>query len=310
VSDRTSILFLNSDGFARAFPELKRTEPLAAFTRPITAAAPLGPDRVAVATAVGAIDIVEVASGHRRRLTGHTGHVNCVAANGYFLVSGGADTFTNCWRIGPWTHTRVPSFRGEILCVAVSSNFRMAIAGTRDGALLWIVPETGAIARVVQLDPGELPKRVMVTDAWGFVVVHTQAVVDGEARFALAVYTVNGERIRARALERGIAAWTSWRCAKGFDHALIVDDAGCIFRCEVFWLDIAQPIDVCAPPDSISFVREDNVYIIVSKDGSVRIKTLPGECCPDGLIGGEENCDLIGLPENRRCDGPRNTWRF
>jgi hypothetical protein len=86
------------------------------------------------------IDIVDVVNGGGRRLAGPSGRVNCVAANGEFLVSGGAGTFTNCWRIGLWTHTRVPSFRSEILCVAFSCAFRIAVAGTCGGALLWIDP--------------------------------------------------------------------------------------------------------------------------------------------------------------------------
>jgi hypothetical protein len=246
------------------------------------------PGGIAAATAIGAVDIVDVTGGDRRRFAGHTGRVNCVAADGVFVVSGGADTFVCCWRLDGGEPARVPSFRGEILCVAVSAEFALAVAGTRDGAILWITPGRGAIARVVQLPDGEVPRRLMITHEWGFVVAHTQAVVGGLPRHSVAVYGVNGEKVRVRAVERPIAAWCCWSCARGFDHALIVDDAGCVFACEVFWLDFGEPIDVCAPAGSIDFLRDEGVYVIVGRDGSVRMKSIDGPCCQDGVIGAED----------------------
>jgi hypothetical protein len=127
----------------------------------------------------------------------------------------------------------------------------------------------------------------MITPEWGFVVVHSHAVVGGNVRHAVAVYGLNGEKVRVGTLQRGIAAWCCWACPKGFDHALMVDEAGCVFACEVFWLDIGQPIDVCTPAGSISFIQDQGVYVIVGTEGSIRVKSFMGECCPDGVIGGE-----------------------
>jgi WD40 repeat protein len=234
------------------------------------------------------VDVIAVTASGRRRFTGHTGRVNCVAADGSFLVSGGADTFVCCWRFDGGILARIPSFRGEILCIAVAAEFVLAVAGTRDGALLWINPERGAITRVVKLPDGQVPRRVMITPEWGFVVVHSQMAVGGEVRHSIAVYSVNGEKVRVKTLQYGVTAWCCWSCRKGFDHALIIDDVGCVFLCEVFWLDLGPPMDVCATPAWISFVREERSYVIVSADGAIIVRALAEECCPDGIIGGED----------------------
>jgi WD40 repeat protein len=239
--------------------------------------------KVAVATAVGNVEVIDLGTKEKTTFSGHTGRVNCVAADGDLLVSGGADSFVCCWRTDKSEHARVPSFREEILCVAVSKEFTMAVAGTRDGALLWIATTNGAITRVVQLEKGEVPRKVMITPEWGFVVVDSQAVVDGRARHTIAVYSVNGEKVRTRTLDRAVLAWCCWDCRKGFDHALLVDDAGTVFPFEVFWLDIRKPIDVCPPPDSITFVKEEGVYVIIGREGIVPVKSWE-DCCKDGIL--------------------------
>jgi WD40 repeat protein len=229
-------------------------------------------DTVAIATSVGTIEVVDVASNTGRKCVGHPGRLNCLARDAHSLVSGGSDTFIGCWSFDFEAPRRTPSFRGEIVCAAASPEFHMVAAAASDGAVLLVTTETGVLGRVLALEG--IPRKVLVTHEWGFVVVYMTHVSQGELEHMVLVYSVNGDFVRAKRIEEGIVAWVTWASEDGFDFLIIADECGRISICEVFYLDFGEPIEVCSQVVAIFQPKMDNVYVVVCRSGTVMLRPL------------------------------------
>jgi hypothetical protein len=189
-----------------------------------------------------------------------------------FLVSGGADTFTYLWPAdGPYgAPRRVASFRGEIVCIAISQEFHLVVSGSGDGALLFIVPETGVVTRVCAVEPqGAVPKMALITAEWGFVVVASEK----EGETFVTVYSVNGELVRNKRVNAPIVAWASWKDNSGFDFLVMADARGAVFVCEVFDLDCKEITQVEAI--RAVFVAPDDRVIALIQKNKVKFISYP-----------------------------------
>jgi hypothetical protein len=187
------------------------------------------------------------------------------------VVSGGSDTITHCWFVedfGRKPH-RIPSFRGEIVCVCLSLPFNMWVCGTSDGAIMVLETRRGIVTRVIPLENKARPNRVLVTPEWGFVVVYLTDVIAGKVKHSLSVFSVNGEVVRTCEIRSEIVAWAAFASEDAFDFIIFADEDGTVFGCEVFYLDVKKYMKVREQVLSIHYSRRDDMVIVVTRTGKI-----------------------------------------
>jgi hypothetical protein len=237
----------------------------------ITGISPVDDCRLAIGRRTGAVDVVDISSAAIFGLDGNTGRVNCVAADRRNVVSGGSDTISHCWFVedfGLKPH-RVPSFRGEIVCVCLSLHFNVWVCGTSDGAIMVLETRRGIVTRVIPLENKARPSRVLVTPEWGFIVVYLTDVVAGKVRHSLAVFSINGEAVRTCEIRSGIVAWAAFASEDAFDFIVFADEDGAVFVSEAFYLDVKEYMRVREQVLSIYYSRRDDMVIVVTKTGKI-----------------------------------------
>jgi WD40 repeat protein len=239
--------------------------------------------RVAVASRLGAIHVIDITrKGVSFPLLGHVGTVNCIASDGRNIVSGGSDTIVECWwlddpLIAPH---RIPSFGGEISCVAVSREFNIHVSGNIDGAIFIVATRTGAVTRVISLGNNGIAKRILITKEWGFIVAYVTEMVDGKLAHLLFVWSINGELIRRVPITCAVVAWVTWSSLDGFDFVLMADEMNRLFEFEVFWVNLGNGIDVKMKVDSLYCDGSCGIIGIMGKNGqgmlTSKLKRLGG----------------------------------
>jgi WD40 repeat protein len=236
---------------------------------------------LAIGSRIGTVEIVDIRKGLCFKLGEHAGKVNCLAANAQSLVSGGSDTITRIWDLADLKARphQIPSFRGEILCTAISDGFHMVVSGVSDGTVMIAQTMTGTVTRVIELENKAKPVRVLITNEWGFILVYATAIVDGNIERSLFLFSVNGEFIRSAKLPTEIAAWVTFESSDGFDYVAMADIRGRIFKFEAFYLDVpveslVDVVEVDDRVDSLFYSKRNGLIVIVSKKGSVRFKSI------------------------------------
>jgi hypothetical protein len=137
----------------------------------------------------------------------------------------------------------IPIYRPCVRCCAASKRFGIVVAGTDDRRLIIADAVSGAAVRVVRLPV--VPEMVVVTPGWGFLLVHGCEEINGEPRYSLLLYSLNGVQIRTVKFGGKIARWCAWASPAGFDFALCSSPDGRLYGFEVFWLDIGKSIYRC-----------------------------------------------------------------
>jgi hypothetical protein len=160
------------------------------------------------------------------------GIVATLSGRGEYLCVGRGDTSIAIYRELTVVQT-FPSFRNEIVCSAVSAAFDLAVVGARESTLFLISLSHGAITRVISLGKCN-PVSVLVTPAWGFILVYERDVTSAEEFIEL--FTVNGDPIRRVRVAFEIECWSAWQSTAGFDYAVIAPKSGRLRVCEAFWL--------------------------------------------------------------------------
>jgi hypothetical protein len=193
--------------------------------------------------------------------------ISCLAASRNFVVTGGQDTITDIWDVDTGTgpiHS-ITSFRGEIVCVAMCDEFKLAASSTRDGSISLISTSTGTTSRVIEIAP-KSANLLQVTTGWGFIVAHTSEMIQGIISYFIEVYTVNGDIIRRRPVTFAIKAWTQWCSIDGFDYFLVVSEKGDLYTFEAFYLDIDQPFaKVAGEIVTLKYFVEENVLAVATE---------------------------------------------
>lgn len=130
---------------------------------------------------------------------------------------------------------RFRSYRGSILCSAISSLFKVHIMGTSDGIL--VVTSLDTIEQVRVIDLGNVtPISITVTPTWGFILVYGECVEHGRQKYVLSVHTINGVRVRVKTLSDGpIQLMTTFSSPRGFDYVAYVIKTK-VYVSEVFFL--------------------------------------------------------------------------
>lgn len=224
----------------------------------------------AISGATHKVVLIDLENGTLEPMPDQTSEAVCVASSGDFFAVARTDAVLNIYRRGKASPIiSMPSYGDSISCACVSATFYLAVIGTRDGSLIINSLNKGSTVRVLDLK-GARPCQVIVTKAWGFIVVYAKKMKNGKLDHFLYAFNVNGTRLRKRKIGFPISAWTTWTSSKGFDFMLVSDDRGKLFYMEVFYLDIEESFFRChSPVTSLGYSREISCSIVVTQDGRI-----------------------------------------
>jgi hypothetical protein len=193
--------------------------------------------------------ILESSSGsfiHVRRVLGQVKEVAtdpitrvaCFCVNGEWFSISDQDFVTkvyNDFRSRPVFRFR--SYRGPIVCSAISEMWKVHVTAHADGALCVTSLCTGNPVRVIELGAVR-PISVLISPGWGFIVTYGTEV-EGLMRPILVVHTINGEFVRNQPRPRPPTAFTVFSSNRGFDYFAYTIRKQ-LYVCEVFYLGIKR----------------------------------------------------------------------
>jgi hypothetical protein len=166
----------------------------------------------------------------------------------------------------------IPTYRNSILCSCLSKQFGVFVSGTDDRALIVGLLADGSTVRVIHLD--FIPQKVIVTNGWGFIVVHGCAgeYVQGKPHYRFAVFNINGIPVKAAQFPGAVMDWIAVTSSRGFDFIIFSSERGKLFAFEVFFLDIGSPIHrCCCELACLGFAKKSNVIVAVTTDGKMHM---------------------------------------
>jgi WD40 repeat protein len=184
-------------------------------------------------------------------------------------VTGGADTSTNIY-CGDAPHSRefaVPSYNGEIISVAVCSDFGAVVSGTSDGSVLIFSLTSRTVVHVLKLG-NRVPQRILISHKWGFIIVYETESKGGELLRYIEVFTINGVLVRREQVSFDINLWCAFTSKKGFDFAIAADPKGSLYIFEVFYVNIVKVLDRCGDRlVEVTYVQDAGVVVALSCTG-------------------------------------------
>jgi hypothetical protein len=161
---------------------------------------------------------------------------------------------------------RVATLTERIVCFAASKKFNITAVGCNDCKLRIRSITTGSKIATVELD-NEVPVTVLITKAWGFVLVRTER--------SIFIFTLNG--IRFNKFSAIVKNWFTFSTGEGADYVAIVGQGG-----ELNYFDIADPgrlISLDRSREEIrGFVynRDFDCFLVFVESGMVFIVARPG----------------------------------
>jgi len=105
---------------------------------------------------------------------------------------------------------------------ALGGKMRLIVAGSRDGSLLLISTQDFIFSRVISTAP-IIPKKVLITEAWGFIVSEGVEIDSGIMQHFINVCTIDGDLIRTEKIDFGVNCWNTWS-ENGVDYVCIGGD--------------------------------------------------------------------------------------
>lgn len=217
------------------------------------------------------ISLIDMKTGTKAKFPAHHSGVLCIHSDGEYFVAAGKDAVVNLYSVSDLTRTifSIPLYRDQIVCCAVSSKYKLIASGTKDGYLVLSSISRGSTVKVIDLE-GCRPYLMLVTKAWGFIVIAATKLDAGKVVHLLSVFNVNGQFIRSQLLSHAITAWDTWRDEHAFDHVIMANEIGRIFSFEAFYLDTKE-LSARSPKPVITlhYSKCDHGVIIVSNDGCI-----------------------------------------
>ncbi|OHS98203.1 hypothetical protein TRFO_35436 [Tritrichomonas foetus] len=162
--------------------------------------------------------------------------ITCLTADGSWIVVGGDSSvyLYNSYKL----FCSIQLYRDLILTAAVSSSFNVVVGGTNDGFLIICSIIYGSMVKVIDLKK-MIPKKVIISPSWGFIVSYCEAIVLGAMKHYILVHSINGEPIRKTEIQFEVKDWICWS-DRGFDHMLILSNDETVYHCEVYYMNISR----------------------------------------------------------------------
>lgn len=201
---------------------------------------------------------------------GHLGRTTSIAASGNYVVTGGTDSSLRIYNDGVLERV-IPTLHDSVECVAVSHHFSAVACGCRDGCVLIYELTNGQKIREINLR-GLVAKRVLISEAWGFVLVYA-ARENGTGCFD--IYSINGDFIRRRPVSFRVSCWTVFQSNDGFDYVIVADKQGKVYLFEAFYLDISAPVYESSAEVTSLFYLLGARCILAITDGAALVIPAP-----------------------------------
>lgn len=138
-------------------------------------------------------------------------------------------------------HT-IPSFTGALRCCAVDDNFHTVVCGAKNGYLLLISANQGVITKMIDIS-GYRPIKILITPAWGFILVYSTLLTDGKLHHFMTLYSINGELLKKITLQCAVVSWSAYKSSDDFDYIAFADEEGKCYTFEAFFLQPKQVFD-------------------------------------------------------------------
>jgi hypothetical protein len=138
-----------------------------------------------------------------------------------------------------------------------SAEYNHVIVGTADGRLLFFALHSGRVLMAASLD-GRPPLRIVVAQGFGFVIV----ALPGR----LALFTVNGTKIRERDFAGAIITWSPFLNRRGFDFVVVATADGSVAIMEAFTLELRPPMFRSRRAPTL-LASANNAFVVATEDG-------------------------------------------
>lgn len=157
-------------------------------------------------------------------------------------------------------------YRDLITAVAVSSDFNSVVAGTKDGSIIICSILYGSMVKVIELKK-MIPKKVMISPSWGFIVSYCQSIVLGSIKHFILVHSITGILIRQVEIQFEVVEWTC-TSERGFDHMLLLSSDETVYHCEVYFMEMHKIFRKRTPKTiAISYSYKSKCAIITKESG-------------------------------------------
>ena len=164
----------------------------------------------------------------------------------------------------------VPTYRQQIKCSALHSEFGVSISGTNDGALIVASLLNGSTIRAISLQEGFIPLNLCITPKWGFIIVNSSKYIDGRKKFFLSLFTINGDEIKTINMESSVEKFKCLSSSSGFDYVIMSTKNGKISIFEAFYLEKEKVLYKSFQKIiSFDFLKQMNIIVAVCENGSV-----------------------------------------
>ncbi|OHT04387.1 hypothetical protein TRFO_28088 [Tritrichomonas foetus] len=215
------------------------------------------------------IFLVDIQTGNTKRVIKQRNDIITMTTDNNLLVIANKDSKIAIYSLKDFKVIfSLPSFRDWIKCCFISHSFHSLICGTRDQSLMICSMTNHSLIRIVELNAK--PIHCITTQSWGFHVIYSKKIVDGQFLHSLSLYNINGYFIKEKEISVGIAAMIPLKDCKGFDFILAVDVANQIYLFEAFYCDIGKPIYKTKKSIiSMHYMHNEQVIVLLCKDGDV-----------------------------------------
>ena len=206
-------------------------------------------------------------------------NISSVASDGIWHVFGSENASISLLRELK-DHSSIQLYRDAVNTCAVSQTFNIIACGTREGSLIICSITKGSITKAVNLSNTEndihiIPKRIIITKSWGFIVVYCDEIVFGTLKHSVNIFTVNGDLIRKSEINIEIDYMSSFTSYSGFDYIIYATKVGHVFFDEAIYLKPAQPIYSCrSGVVSTHFSKDTSTLVIISREGQIHFLPL------------------------------------
>ncbi|OHS96264.1 Beige/BEACH domain containing protein [Tritrichomonas foetus] len=174
----------------------------------------------------------------------------------------------NIYQNGP-VHS-IMSFCDSISCCDISSVFDTMACGTKDKSLLICSLSRGNVMNDIKLSEGFTIKKILITPAWGFILIYTESVKNSRIAHYISLYNINGKFIKGIEIDFVVSDWVSWRSESGFDYVLLSDEKGRLYMFEAFYLNVKRPFFRCSTPIvKVKYLVDKMIAVAVSFNGKV-----------------------------------------
>ncbi|OHT08464.1 hypothetical protein TRFO_23076 [Tritrichomonas foetus] len=156
---------------------------------------------------------------------------------------------------------RGEAYRSEddIVCFASSARFGVLVYATVDDVIhIRIMPKG---KEDIQRKLRGIPLRILVTESWGFIVVHTP----GE----ITIMNQNGDIIKCLPFKFDIDSWSTFKSTSGFDYILFQHKQTQFFAFEAMAPE--KVCSICDTPDVIAthYLMDSETILVLNKAGKV-----------------------------------------